>query len=180
MRTCSRCKETKPLDGFTTFKTGRVACWCKRCRSLAATEYQKAHPERHRQLTREHKDRNREATRRQNTEYRAKNRGLVREGKRRYMAMRLSALAAATPPWADLKAIKEFYRNCPEGFSVDHIIPIRHPLVCGLHVIENLQYIPIRANVLKSNSFDGTAENRGWQAAIFTGAICPRTTEIST
>lgn len=59
----------------------------------------------------------------------------------------------ATPSWADLDAIKEFYKNCPEGKSVDHIIPLQGKKVCGLHVLENLQYLCKKENSRKHNKF---------------------------
>jgi 5-methylcytosine-specific restriction endonuclease McrA len=59
-----------------------------------------------------------------------------------------SKLRAQTPPDADLKAIREFYKNRPPGYEVDHIIPISRG---GLHTLENLQYLPVRENRKKSN-----------------------------
>ncbi len=55
------------------------------------------------------------------------------------------------PPWADKKAIMEFYRNRPPGYHVDHIIPLNGKNVSGLHVIENLQYLPAVENLRKGN-----------------------------
>ena len=57
------------------------------------------------------------------------------------------------PVWADKTAIKEFYLNCPTDYHVDHIIPLRGKTVSGLHVIENLQYLPAIENLKKGNSY---------------------------
>lgn len=58
------------------------------------------------------------------------------------------------PKWADTKAIKEFYKNRPEGMHVDHIIPLQGELVSGLHILENLQYLIPDENVAKGNKFE--------------------------
>lgn len=52
------------------------------------------------------------------------------------------------------EALNEFYRNCPEGHHVDHVIPLKHPLVSGLHVLANLQYLPAVQNLQKSNQWE--------------------------
>lgn len=59
-----------------------------------------------------------------------------------------------TPKWADLEAIKEYYKNCKEGYHVDHIIPLQGKLVSGLHVENNLQYLTAYDNLSKGNKFD--------------------------
>jgi hypothetical protein len=56
------------------------------------------------------------------------------------------------PAWADAKAIERFYEARPEGYQVDHVIPLRGRTVSGLHVLENLQYLPGVENNVKSNS----------------------------
>jgi hypothetical protein len=60
----------------------------------------------------------------------------------------------ATPPWVTARAVKDIYAACPEGHHVDHIVPLKHKLVCGLHVPENLQHLPAADNLAKSNKFD--------------------------
>lgn len=57
------------------------------------------------------------------------------------------------PKWADLQKIRHTYDNCPNGYHVDHVIPLRGKMVCGLHVETNLQYMPALENIKKSNKF---------------------------
>ena len=66
-------------------------------------------------------------------------------------ALRRSRKRQATPFWSDLYKIKEIYANCPENLTVDHIIPITSPFVCGLHVSWNLQYLTRSENSKKGN-----------------------------
>ena len=57
------------------------------------------------------------------------------------------------PKWVDLKAIKQFYYHCPEGYEVDHIVPLKGINVSGLHVLNNLQYLTKPDNVRKGNTW---------------------------
>lgn len=66
----------------------------------------------------------------------------------------------ATPPWASMSSIRDLYRIAKDMTQatgiphvVDHIIPLNHPRVCGLHVDWNLQVVTQRANDAKSNYF---------------------------
>jgi hypothetical protein len=47
--------------------------------------------------------------------------------------------------------IREFYKDCPTGMVVDHIIPLQGKKVSGLHVIWNLQYLTPQQNLSKGN-----------------------------
>ena len=61
-----------------------------------------------------------------------------------------------TPAWADRHDIADLQRlarvltRCTGiVWSVDHIIPLAHPLVCGLHIATNMRVIPLEANLRK-------------------------------
>jgi hypothetical protein len=84
----------------------------------------------------------------------AKKYRIANPGKRAaYQALREARKIKATPKWADHNSIRAFYEACPKGYHVDHIIPLNNPVVCGLHVLENLQYLPAADNIKKSNVF---------------------------
>lgn len=55
------------------------------------------------------------------------------------------------------KRIKEFYANTPEGYHVDHIIPISKG---GKHFINNLQYLPAKENCSKNDKIHKTILER--------------------
>lgn len=59
----------------------------------------------------------------------------------------------ATPKWADAALIQDIYSNRPDGFDVDHVVPLTSPIVCGLHWEGNLQYLPSRENQSKKNRY---------------------------
>lgn len=101
----------------------------------------------------------------------------VKEAHRHYMrenvAKRDACKLHATPDWLtdaqrdDIKAIYDeavrLTANTGIPHHVDHIVPPRHPDVCGLHVPWNLQILTADDNQRKSNSFDGTMDNEGWR-----------------
>ena len=55
--------------------------------------------------------------------------------------------------------IRLWYMNCPEGYEVDHIVPITNDVVCGLHVPWNFQYLTINENRSKMNYFETPGAN---------------------
>lgn len=89
-------------------------------------------------------------------------------------AHRRALKTKATPPWLtdrDHDAIKAIYADAQSlsdetgvQHQVDHIVPLKHPLVCGLHIPANLQVLTSHDNNAKNNSFDGTMDNDGWRS----------------
>ncbi|MFN4274529.1 MAG: HNH endonuclease signature motif containing protein [Aliihoeflea sp.] len=65
------------------------------------------------------------------------------------------------PPWltdAERAEIVRIYDECPPGYEVDHVVPLKHKLVAGLHVPANLQYLTVAENNAKGNRLEMTAE----------------------
>lgn len=71
----------------------------------------------------------------------------------RIQSYRRASIILRSPKWADLNKIADIYDKCPKGYHVDHIIPLQGKLVSGLHVENNLQYLPAKDNLTKGNSF---------------------------
>ena len=82
--------------------------------------------------------------------WRAAHPGCTKPYSREYMARKNQRV----PKWADRREIVAFYKNCPHGYHVDHIIPLRGRAVSGLHVLENLQYLPAVENIRKGSSYE--------------------------
>lgn len=59
----------------------------------------------------------------------------------------------AKPKWVDNEELIGVYQNRPNGFVVDHIVPLQGKVVCGLHVPWNLQYLTPQQNAQKYNKF---------------------------
>lgn len=80
-----------------------------------------------------------------------------KQNKHKFLAnnsRRRAVVKRATPIWANLDDIYQVYIEAQYfGYHVDHIVPLRGKLVCGLHVWENLQILPPKENLKKGNSF---------------------------
>lgn len=67
----------------------------------------------------------------------------------------------ATPAWVDKLALEKIYEDCRARtkatgvlYHVDHIVPLKNSLVCGLHVPRNLQLLTASENSRKRNRFN--------------------------
>lgn len=137
MKVCSKCSTEKSLELFYNDKRhsdGKMSR-CKACHHLAINDW---------------RNRNRDICRAYDKEHRVRNPGKVRHDR----AIRHAAQMNARPKWLTkdhLNEIKQFYVNCPAGYEVDHIVPLRGKEVKGLHVIWNLRYLNKSDNRKKSN-----------------------------
>ena len=72
-----------------------------------------------------------------------RNHKAIRRGKSQHM-----------PAWADKAAIAAIYKAAKDaGKTVDHIVPLSHRLVCGLHCEANLRIVSADENRKKGNTF---------------------------
>ena len=79
--------------------------------------------------------------------YYKRKRAIANEAWQRYTVRQ----KAQTPADENIKALQEFYLNCPSGYEVDHIVPISKG---GLHSLSNLQYLPWQENRRKSDKLN--------------------------
>lgn len=84
-----------------------------------------------------------------------------KEAKRRRRRNRREAERNATPPWTNRRELdelrKEARRLTKETgtlYTLDHIVPLRHPLVCGLNCPDNIRIVPFLENNKKGNDFE--------------------------
>jgi len=175
---CSKCNDWKPIEEFhkNNNRLSGLVSACKDCYSLFYEDnkeiiikrvkvYQENNPE----LVREW-DRKRYVEKKQeyidsaakwamknpkrkleiHRNYDKRNQKQKNARTARYRAMKIQA----TPKWLteqQLDEISRIYINCPPGYHVDHIVPLRGKIARGLHVPWNLQYLPKLENLKKSN-----------------------------
>lgn len=162
MKTCSACKTALPLDAFNKHPTAKfgVSNKCREC----AKAYNKMHYSENKEhcilKAKKWIESNPEAAKKHFAA--SKKRARINHPERKIAenVARVDYVKRATPPWANKFFISEAYhlaklREKVVGgkWHVDHVIPLRGKLVCGLHVENNLQVIPASINVHKHAKF---------------------------
>jgi len=160
----------KGVDMFHKYKRSKsgVRSVCKPCRSkheghseqdqLRKNQWYIDNKELAISRAKEHYKENTELRKQQVMENIKRNPDKYRAIQRIAQAKRRSSKLNATVVWANLEKIKEIYMGCPIGYEVDHIIPLQGKIVSGLHIENNLQYLTIKENRMKSNKLE---VNRG-------------------
>ncbi len=156
-RHCNKCGGDEPRVRFYASSGGRKICVS--CTLKKNVAWQKANPDKVAATHQRYLDKvpGRRARRvRATLAWQTKNRGRVAA----IEAGRKAAKLRATPSWANQFFIEEAYdlaqrRTKATGirWEVDHIVPLRSRLVCGLHVEHNLCVIPKSTNAAKGNRF---------------------------
>ncbi len=158
MKKCYSCSIEKDLCDYHKDKSrpdGHRAI-CKECSLLKNKIYHRDNKSKIKERKSIYRDNNKETLLLKHKIYykNNKDKGAARSKLRR--ARKLQAL----PVWADVKTIHSFYKEASfitettgTIHHVDHIVPLRSKLVCGLHCEQNLQIIPAKENLIKSNCY---------------------------
>ena len=177
-RTCKGCGIVQPVTDFpmreVSKKTG-VTLYrykCRSCDNKRLKAHWEANKEQHREICAQWRANNPDKQKAATKNWAERNRDKCNASKRawnrrnpdkcnaissEYRARKLNA----TPLWADrvendyvyyaAQVIKDVYGT---SWEVDHIVPLQHDKVCGLHVASNLQILPVSENRRKSNTFE--------------------------
>lgn len=158
-KTCVRCNNEKPKTSefffFRNKKKGWLSSFCKVCKKEHRSNNMKSELNNQRNRRALTKCKKCNGEKQKGFTYCSECKLTMKRDRKKYdKCIYKSRLRKATPPWADKEYIRDFYEKRPDGFHVDHIVPIRGEFVCGLHVKENLQYLPAKENMVKSNEFN--------------------------
>lgn len=146
---CTVCQEEKDVSFFYIHSNGKPRKQCKSCHTKRGREWAKKNKEHLAAKNREYVSKNRELARKRSQDWRKRNLAYDAFRARTYKARKLKAI----PSWANLEKIQDIYKNCPKGYHVDHIVPLKGVIVSGLHVENNLQYLPALENIRKRNFY---------------------------
>ena len=146
LKLCSNCKKRKPITSYckNISKYDGLQSECKKCKyergkiwwNKSGKKYYQDHKQK--MLT-------------TNKEWRIRCSNLWKGINKSNTATQRTKRLKRIPKWSDINGIREFYKACPDGYHVDHIIPLQGTKVSGLHVLSNLQYLPAKKNLEKGN-----------------------------
>lgn len=177
LQVCRTCGTNKPLSEYYFRKDNqKYRTECKDCWGKKTAAWAKNNIERSREIKMDWQRRNPGNLKKRKAAYRKRNPigyrrwnlenpDLVKKINREWAAKNKPKRAAqaaarrskkrlATPPWANQEIVDFYYSVAAErGLEVDHIVPLGHRLVCGLHCDRNLQLLPMSANRRKSNCY---------------------------
>lgn len=166
MKLCSRCDTRKSLSEFIKNKARKdgVSVYCRDCtkKYMVAKEYDRKRW----QNDRDEESQRSRLYRQQNAErlaeyWREKQTRRRKEHPEKVLAsnaQRKIAERRSIPSWANIGSIRLMYAKAKElsarlgvDFQVDHVVPLRSKLVCGLHCEANLQLLASDINHRKRN-----------------------------
>lgn len=158
-KTCTTCNIEKSITEYHKHNRCKfgVRNECKPCRNKRQKQWQIDNRQKYLDYQSNHYKENKDyyyEMAKNNPNRKINKRKEYEKNKKDYLARaksRKKHILGATPKWADLEKIKEIYRNCPDGYHVDHIIPLRGKKVCGLHVHWNLKILTAKENLQKGN-----------------------------
>lgn len=167
MKLCGRCKLVKDRSEFNKSarcKDGLCAA-CRKCSAERNAEWRKKNPDGFKVW----KEKNKEHRDAYCAEWDAKNKERKAANYKAWAQANSAKLAAkyqlwyvskvsATPPWADMAKIQEFYEEAARltkltgiRHEVDHIFPLKGENSRGLHCEYNLQILTRSENASKKN-----------------------------
>lgn len=165
LKKCTKCGHEKPAEGFyknVSAKDG-LNSQCKQCLNVAIKKWQSQNRQRINEKRAVWREENKAKEVAAVTIWQKNNPDKVRKATKKWKqanrtklillnANRRSSKKLATPKWSESDKIAVLYRKAAElGMEVDHVVPLKSSLVCGLHCWHNLQLLDRSINISKGN-----------------------------